>query len=209
MATRIVLNGTNTRAAAEAAARVLTKGGILVYPTDTIYGFGCDAENKEAVDAIFSIKQRSDRQKFLVMVSNLEMARAYVEITNIALKLESAFLPGPLSMILPQHASSPLQNTLTDGPLGIRIPDNEFCRFLSKEFGKGIISTSVNLSGTPSLSDPNDIEREFGNSVDLIVDNGFLNHPPSTIVDASGRTPRILREGAIAASVIHEQCVMF
>jgi len=185
--------------AALAARDVLLEGGLVIYPTDTVYGVGVDAENKSAVEKLFTLKRREEGKAVLVMVFDLHMASRYVEVTKEAQILAEHFLPGPLSIVLPQVANSPLRETLTEGTLGIRIPKHSFCSELSQLLGRGITSTSVNYAGQLPLYSIEEMQKTFGDNVELIVDGGVLRGLSSTVVDLSSEgKPQLLREGAVS-----------
>ncbi len=182
----------------EKAARALGAGGVIVYPTDTLYGFGADASNAPALQKIYELKERDPVKLLLVMVADMEMAERYFVVTPEARALADAFLPGALTLILKRNPNEPQDFFPRAESIGMRIPNQPFCLALSRAFGKPITSTSVNKSGEPSMTDPDMIASTFGEGIDVLVDAGSLSNPPSTIVDCTENAPRVIREGVIS-----------
>jgi len=180
------------------SARVLDRGGVILYPTDTIYGLGCRASDEAAISRIYSMKVRPPTTPSLVLVGSVEMIGRFVaEIPPIAEKLMEKFWPGPLTLLF--RASDGISPRLTagTGKIGIRFPGQTFCARLSTSCDDAVVSTSVNITGNPPGDDPADLFRQFGPWVDLVVDSGKLKSPPSTVADISGGKLLIMREGAI------------
>lgn len=190
------------RAAVSTAVPILESGGVIVCPTDTVYGFSAVAKEEDALFRIYDAKGRERTKVPLIIVSNLRMAEAYVTVTSEAKRLADTFLPGPLSLVLRRSEDLPEAFLGGTDTIGIRIPRNEFCLALVQKLGVPIISTSVNKSGEQPLSDPDTIESLFGNDIDLLIDGGVLTNPPSTIVDLSSEIPKILRVGAIDPALL-------
>jgi len=203
------------------AIKELRAGGVVIYPTDTIYGLGADALSDEAVEKIYQIKVRDEQKTIHAIVADIAMMEKYAEVSDMANMLIKEFLPGPLTLILKKREGVdtgigrlPGQGGINT--IGIRIPNNPFCLALAKEFGKPITATSANLSGQKTErnikaileqlrdnSHSNILQNVRMTNVDLAVDAGELpERQPSTVVDVSGHEPVILREGAISASEI-------
>jgi L-threonylcarbamoyladenylate synthase len=183
------------------AAGTLRQGGVIIYPTDTLYGLGVDAFSDAAVDKLYELKGREAGKPTHCIVSDLTMAEEYAEVNDAARKIMGKFLPGALTLVLPKKPG--LDGGIARGinTIGIRIPANDFCIELAKTFGKPFTATSANKAGEePSL--------EFGKviagiSADLAIDAG--NAPlskPSTVVNLVSGHPSILREGAIPVTDI-------
>lgn len=154
----------------EKAAQILKRGGIILYPTDTVWGIGCDATNEEAVAAIYRLKQRADSKSMLSLVASVEMLSEWVSnIPQVALDLiEDTDLP---ITIIYDHPRGIAKNLLADdGSLGIRIAKDDFCKALCRECGVPVVSTSANISGHPTASYFSDVEDVIKNNVDYIVD---------------------------------------
>ncbi len=180
------------------AAAVVKQGGTLLYPTDTIYGFGCDAFNDGAVRKVFEIKQRSEKNPALVLVHNKAMVKKLVgEISPLARRLMDACWPGPLTIIFQARKSFHPFISGENNTIGIRIPRNKFCLKLIAESGVPLLSTSANISGTPMIADAQQLIEAFSARVDLSIDAGTLKpSAPSTVVDVTRDQPVIIREGA-------------
>jgi L-threonylcarbamoyladenylate synthase len=151
-----------------ASVEVLKKGGVILYPTDTIWGLGCDATNNNAVKRIFEIKQRADEKSMLLLLDNAEKLTQYVDVPDIAWQLIEV-ADKPLTIVYP-GAVNIAQNLLAeDGSVGIRITEDEFCRKLIRAFGKPIVSTSANISGKSWPAIFKDIEKDITEAVDYVV----------------------------------------
>lgn len=181
--------------------RVLDSGGVIVYPTDTVYGLGVDATNGDAVALVRKIKRNDATKPILAMVSDgVELSR-YAQVTPLARTLVNEFLPGPLSIVLEGKGEGLKPVCSSDGSLGFRMPDHIFCLTLARAFGRPITSTSVNRSGMAQPYAISTMLAQLGdeaNHISLVVDMGpTVKHTPSTIVDARGTSVRIVREGEI------------
>jgi len=153
----------------EKSLEVLIKGGVILYPTDTVWGIGCDACNSAAVDRIYTIKQRNDVKTLLVLVDGQEMLSDYVEeIPDIALKLMDEAV-SPLTIIYPKAKNLPGNLVADDGSIGIRIVNDPFCRQVIRTFGKPIVSTSANISGAHTPSTFGEISGDIKAVMDYIV----------------------------------------
>lgn len=186
------------------ASSVLRRGGILVYPTDTLYGIGVDAFSDAAVDRLYAIKGREPGKPTHCIVADLAMAEDYGEVNDAARKLAAKFLPGALTLILKKksHITTGIGRSIDT--IGIRIPDNEFCLELARTFGKPVTTPSANRTGSGPYLSPEDIIADLGeNSIDLFVNSGVLTQSqPSTVVNLVSGFPSVLREGAIPAADI-------
>ncbi|NLX41387.1 MAG: threonylcarbamoyl-AMP synthase [Bacteroidales bacterium] len=186
------------REAVNTAIEVLKAGGVILYPTDTIWGIGCDATNSEAVAKVLSIKHRDDSKSLIMLVSDIDMLARYVkEIPDIALDLIEVN-DSPMSIIYPEAIvakdSSPAGSALApnvvseDGSVGIRIPDNAFCKALISRFGRAIVSTSANISGSKAPTNYSEIQEEIIKSVDWVAD-------PSLESSSTGKASQIIKVG--------------
>ena len=164
-----------------AAEGMLRAGKIIVYPTDTVYGIGCDATNEEAVDKLRKIKGIPKGKQLSVMVGDYSTIEYYCETgiwEDIAIK---KYLPGPYTFILKKQRGIPASYT---EKLGIRIPDNEFCQRLAQRFGRPIISTSANPTGKRAATKFEDIDKKVLEQVDLAIDGGKTRYAThSTVFD--------------------------
>jgi L-threonylcarbamoyladenylate synthase len=188
------------------AATILLEGGVIVYPTDTVYGLGADATNRDAVRRVVQAKQRDPEKPMLVMVRDLTMVESMAELTSLARALAEAFLPGPLSLQLEKTQHAP-EAPIGDGfSIGIRMPKNRFCRSLAEQFDMPITSTSVNRAGEAQPRTLDAMLAALGDqakNIDLVIDAGTLPESlPSTLVDARGEKAIILREGALSSETL-------
>lgn len=186
------------------AAAVLRAGGIVLYPTDTLYGLGADALSNDAVAKIYSIKSRDERKPIHCIVADLAMARQYGTFSERAAALAEKFLPGPLTIVVEKKDEIDTGVCRNIGTIGFRIPDNDFCIELARVFGKPYTTTSANFSGEASERSVEKILAQLGGAashIDLVVDAGELpERAPSTVVGVSGPDVVVLREGAISVT---------
>ncbi len=174
------------------ALKVLQEGGIILYPTDTIWGIGCDATNTEAVQRIYQLKQREESKSMIILLDNDNKLLSYVrEVPDLAYDLIE-FAENPLTLILSgaKNISSALINA--DGSIGIRVVKNEFCQQLINRLRKPLVSTSANISGKPSPKNFMAIDAEIIEGVDYVVDleqHDLQEKKQSTIMklEADGR----------------------
>ena len=163
--------------AVDEAARILKEGGLILYPTDTVWGFGCDATNEEAVQRIYTLKKSENKHSMLVLCHSADQLVRYVNrAPGIAFEvMEMATLP--LTLILP-GATGVAKNLIPEeGTLGVRIPDHEFCRLLLRKLGRPIVSTSANISGEKTPRTLPEIVPEIVAGVDYVVNPRFQGRP--------------------------------
>ncbi|WP_300747739.1 L-threonylcarbamoyladenylate synthase [uncultured Alistipes sp.] len=169
----------------EATVEVLRKGGIILYPTDTVWGIGCDATDEEAVARIYALKRSENKKSMLVLCGSADMAVRYVNrAPGIAFEVQE-MATSPLTLILPGATGVAPNLIPEEGTLGIRIPDHEFCHEVLRRFNRPIVSTSANISGEPAPKRLPEIAREIIDGVDYVVDPRFEGHPtgkPSSII---------------------------
>ncbi len=180
----------------ERIAEILQKDGVIAYPTDTLFGLGCLASRKKAVDRILQIKGRDPKKPMSILCADMEMLCRYTRhLDTPTFRLLKQMLPGPYTVLLPASREVPryLQNKQV---VGLRIPDQPFCLALTKLLGESIITTSANLSGQATLNTAWELEEELGHALDLVVDCGQPLGVGSTIVDLTGEEPALVREGA-------------
>jgi len=178
------------------AIEVLKNGGVIIYPTDTVYGLGCDIFNKEAVERIYNIKNETDTKLFSFICSDLKDISKYAKVSNFAYRSMKKLLPGPYTFVLPAAKEVPKILWTKRKTVGIRIPDNNISRTLVQELGNPIISTSATTRKGEQLFDPLEIKAIFNTSVDLMLSIGGLNGVPSSIIDLSGDEAEVIREGS-------------
>lgn len=169
----------------DAAVKVLKEGGVILYPTDTVWGLGCDATNEAAVEKIFKIKQRAESKSLITLVSDVDMLCRYVqEIPEIAISLIEVN-DKPMTIIYPEAMGLAKNVVAEDGSAGIRVPMSDFCVKLISKFRRPIVSTSANISGEASPKFFEEITDEIKNSVDFVVDpecEDTATHEPSQLI---------------------------
>ena len=177
------------------AQRFITEGKLVIFPTDTVYGLAADPFNENAVIHLLKVKQRDTDKGLPVLIANLDMARELVQFSPMALSIASKFWPGALTLVLPIKKTISELVTGYRNSLGIRIPNLTVAKQLAEI---PIIGTSANISGQNSPITADDAIEQLGVSVDLVLDCGPTREGlPSTIIDLTGKTPKLVREGAI------------
>ena len=177
------------------AVDVLKAGGLIVYPTDTIYGLGCDLHNKKALEKIFRIKQMDDKSRLSFIAPDLSNVSEYAQVSNRAYRLINKHLPGPFTFILPAMKEVNRYMIYKRKQIGIRVPHSNVCRMLTEELGNPVISTSVPLWKETVLNSGEAIHDYFEKQVELVLDIGTLVSEPSTVVDCTGEEFFIVRQG--------------
>ncbi len=173
----------------------LKKGGVIGYPTDTIYGIGCDLFNKEAIKRIYRLKKHNRNKPLSFICSNLKDISRYAHVSNYAYKTMKRLLPGAYTFILEATKVVPKMVMTKQKTVGIRVPDNAICLALVRELGHPIISTSVYRPDEELYSDPREIEERFGKSLDLVIDGGIIMAEHSSIIDLTDEVPEVIRRG--------------
>ncbi len=167
------------------ALECLRSGGIILYPTDTVWGIGCDATNAEAVQKIYDLKQSVDKKSMLVLCKDANMVVRYVnKAPGIAFEVME-MATKPLTLILPGATGVAANLIPEEGTLGVRVPDHEFCQKLLFKFGKPIVSTSANISGEKSPKNLAEVKKDIIEGVDFVVNPRFQGRPtgaPSSII---------------------------
>jgi tRNA threonylcarbamoyl adenosine modification protein (Sua5/YciO/YrdC/YwlC family) len=177
------------------AVEVLRDGGLVVYPTDTLYGLGCDLHNKKALEKLYRIKGLDEKSPLSFISHDLSHVSEYAQVSNRAYRLINRYLPGPYTFILPATREVNRYMLFKRKAIGFRVPDSNVCRMLSEELGTPIISTSVPLWREQVLNSGEVIDEYFGRQIDLVLDIGVLVSEPSTVVDLSGDEYEIIRQG--------------
>ena len=184
------------------AAETVKNGGVIAFPTETVYGLGCDPQNIQAVEGLLTIK--GDRKKpFPVLVASLKDATKIANVSNKGKKLASKFWPGPLTMVFPKKDT--LDDVVTFGlaSVGIRVPNNQVALNLIRQSGGLLIGSSANLSGEQPPRSVLEMSEELKKRADVILDGGRTSQgTPSTVVDLTVDEPKILRKGPISLEQI-------
>ncbi len=175
---------------------VLEEGGVIIYPTDTVYAYGCDIKDKRAVERIYRIKKINRKKPLSFIFPDISSANEYVRnISNEAFKVMKKACPGPYTFIFNASKEVPRMVMTNQKTIGVRIPDNNIALALVKTLGRPILSASVNNAEGEYIIDPRDLEKVYRNEVDLVIDAGPKVSEPSTIVDFTGGSAEIIREG--------------
>jgi tRNA threonylcarbamoyl adenosine modification protein (Sua5/YciO/YrdC/YwlC family) len=178
------------------ALEILSHGGVVIYPTDTLYSIGCDIFNHEAVQRVYDIKHEIKTKLFSFICPDLKDISNYAKVSDFAYKTMKRALPGPYTFVLPAAREVPKKLWTRRKTVGIRIPDNNVARTLAREIGHPIISASVTNRLGELYFDPEEIRTVFNIQVDLMLAQGALSGQPSSIIDLSEEIPEIIREGA-------------
>ncbi len=184
------------------ASEVLKSGGLVAFPTDTVYGVGALVFSSQAIEGIFTVKARSAEKAIPILIGDLQdLAKVASEVTPVAGKLAARFWPGPLTLIVPKHPDVP-EAVSSTSTVGVRIPDHPVARLLLRLVGP-LAVTSANLSGQASPTTAEEVFSQLGGRIALILDGGKTpGGVPSTVVNCLGAEPVILREGPISRQEI-------
>jgi tRNA threonylcarbamoyl adenosine modification protein (Sua5/YciO/YrdC/YwlC family) len=183
------------------AVECLRQGGVIAYPTDTVYGLGCDITNKHAVERIYRMKRMADTQLLSFVCPDLSNIARYGVVQDFAYRVMRRLVPGPYTFILQATREVPKVLRMRRKTVGIRVPDHPVALALARELGSPVASTSASLDGE-ILIDPRDIEERFGD-LDLVLDAEGVGLTPSTVLDLSGDAVVVVREGAGPLDVLH------
>jgi len=167
----------------------LEDGGVIIYPTDTFYGIGCDLFNKKAIQKIYQIKRRPLKKPFSFVCSDLKNISLYAQVSNFAYRIMKRALPGPYTFILEGTKLVPKLMLTNRRSIGIRVPENKICLGIVKGLGRPIVSTSVQLA-EPSL-----IHDTYSPLLDLVIDGGVISYEPSTVVSLIDDNLEVIRKG--------------
>jgi tRNA threonylcarbamoyl adenosine modification protein (Sua5/YciO/YrdC/YwlC family) len=178
------------------AVDVLKSGGIIIFPTDTFYGLGCDLFNKDGIKQILSIKNETDTKLFSFICADLKDISKYAKVSDYAYRTMKYLLPGPYTFILPAVKLIPKKLWSKRKTVGIRVPNHSITLQIVRELGNPVISTSTTTRLGEPLIDPYEIKNVFNSRVDLMLASSSINFEPSSVVDLSREEPEIIREGA-------------
>ena len=177
------------------AVEILQSGGLVVYPTDTIYGLGCDLHNKKALEKIFRIKEMNEKSPLSLISPDLSEVSRYAKVSNQAYRVMNKCLPGPFTFILPAMKEVNRYMLYKRKQIGIRVPGRNACQMLARELGNPLISTSVPLWREKVLNSGEIIHDYFGKEINLVLDIGTMISEPSTVVDLTEDEFEIIRQG--------------
>ncbi len=180
-------------------AEIIRRGGVIAFPTETFYGLAADALNEDALERVFSIKQRERGNPLLLLIADRSwVPQVAADVSPPAVKLMEKFWPGPLTLVFKALSQIPKQVTGGTGKVGLRISSHPAAQSLVREAGRAVTATSANPSGEASLSQAGDVIRILGGRLDAVLDGGeTAGGLASTVLDVSGPLPKVIREGAI------------
>ena len=185
--------------AIDAAVRLLQGGGVVAIPTDTLYGLAADASNPDAIERVFAIKERPDGMALPVLLADTEqLGLVATEVSAQVMRVAESFWPGPLTLIVKRNDDLPPRLTSGNPTVAVRVPGHPVPRELAWRLGRPITGTSANISGAADPQTLEELRQQVGDRVDLVIEGGPTPAgTASTIVDLSGESPRLIREGAI------------
>ncbi len=179
------------------AAEIVRKGGVIVYPTDSVYAIGCHIGDKQALDRIRAIRRLDSNHNFTLMCRDLSELSSYAKVENSAFRAIKASTPGPFTFILnatsevPRRLQHPKRKTV-----GLRVPNSPIAQALLQELGEPMMSVTLIMPGDEHpLTDPYDIRQIMEPHIDVFIDGGYCGLVPSTVVDMTGPAPEIIRQG--------------
>jgi len=196
---RKVYDRNNSQDLIQYVVRMLEKGGVIIYPTDTMYAMGCSIQSQQAVNRICEIKQiKPNKNRFSFICADLSSISNFAKVSDFAFKILKRYLPGPYTFVLP--ASSKVPSVLVQGKktVGIRIPANELILEIVRQLGHPILTTTLLQTdlAIEEYTDPSLIFDRYENQVDLILDGGFGGHLPSSVIEINEEGLEVIREGA-------------
>jgi tRNA threonylcarbamoyl adenosine modification protein (Sua5/YciO/YrdC/YwlC family) len=176
-------------------ADVLRSDGVIAYPTDTVYGLGCDIRSKKALDRVRRIKKIDNKRHLSFVFADLKTISQYAQVSDNDYKILRRYLPGPYTFVLKATRLVPRIVLTKRNEVGIRIPDNRICQALVAELGNPILSSSVRMPDEQLLDDPREIDNMYKGQVDLVVDGGVFLPEPSSIISLLEDAPNVIRVG--------------
>jgi tRNA threonylcarbamoyl adenosine modification protein (Sua5/YciO/YrdC/YwlC family) len=180
----------------------LRQGHVIAYPTDTIYGLGCNIFNSKGIKRLYQLKQRDARKPFSFICSDISDVANYCQVSNFAYRTMKRHLPGPYTFVLNATRQVPNLLVTRQKTVGVRIPDNPIALAIVRELGHPLVTTSVNESGEEPITDPHEIDATFGRSLDMVVDGGIVLGDPSTVISLIDDKIEVLRQGVADTSWI-------
>ena len=194
----------------EKGVSILKKGGVIAFPTDTVYGLGADAFNSMAVERIYEIKDRSKSHRFPLLIADVKQLTALAEpIPELARFLAAHFWPGGVTLVLPRKDSVPTY-LASGSTIAVRAPNHPTCLTLLEHLARPLIGTSANISGQPPALTADEVRQLLGGRIDLIIDGGKCpGGKESTVLDITREPPVVLRQGIVPSHVIDRAYVEY
>ncbi len=177
------------------AVEILQQGGLVIYPTDTVYGLGCSLFNKKGIERIYEIRRHNKKQPLSFICADLKEISRYAKVSDFAYKTMKRLLPGPYTFILEASRTVPKIILPKRQAVGIRVPDNSICLTMVGELGEPVINSSVKNEQGEYIGDPREIEEKFRRRVDLVIDGGILSSEPSSVISLVEDEIEVVRTG--------------
>jgi len=174
---------------------ILRNDGVIIYPTDTVYGLGCDIKSKKALERVRRIKKIENKRPLSFVFADLKTISEYAQVSDNQYKILKRYLPGPYTFVLKATRLVPRIVLTKRNEVGIRIPDNRICHALVTQLGNPILSSSVRLPDEQLLDDPREIDRIYKGQVELVIDGGIFMPEPSSVVSLIDDVPEVIRVG--------------
>jgi len=185
-------------------ADTLKEGGVIAYPTDTIYGLGCDLSQKDAIERIHRLKRHSKNKHLSIICADLKDISKYAYVPDYAYRIMRSLVPGPYTFILEATKLVPKIMLTNQKTIGIRVPLHNIPLALVKELGHPIITTSVTKADESLYNEPEEIDQMFGKTLDVVIDGGIIVPEHSSIIDFTDEQPRLLRRGKGDVSFLNQ-----
>lgn len=173
----------------------LQRGGVIAYPTDTVYGLGCDLDDRRAIGQIYQIKNKNKKSPLSIVCPDLKDIAKYAIVSDQAYRLMKRLLPGPYTIILKATKLVPRAMLSNQRTVGIRIPDHPIALAIVEQLGRPLVTSSIPMLPDMTYNDPDEIEQRLGHQLALVVDAGLSYPEPSTILDMTEMPPRLIRRG--------------
>lgn len=186
------------------AAKILQGGGVIAFPTETVFGLGVVFDDKEAYKKLVAIKRRPPEKPFTLMLADIEDIGKYAKLSNVAKALIMKFMPGQFTIIVEAKPNLPKWCVSQTGGVGIRIADYDLIRNLIRKTGKPLLVPSANRSGEPPATNSEDVVKIFNEDVDAVIEGKSVSNTPSTVVIIENTHAHVLREGAVTEKEINE-----
>ena len=183
----------------------IKKGNLVITPTDTVYGIMADATNIKAIERVYECKQRDEKKPLLLLVGSINMLKKYTKnLSHLEEEIIQKYLPGKLTILL--HKNDKVNDKITSGTdlVGIRIPNNKELIQIINEIGNPVISTSANISGQNTITNPKEIKKELLKHISYVEDAGIINNEPSSIIKIEKEKITIIRKESVAIQMIED-----
>lgn len=186
------------------AAKILKDGGLIAFPTETVFGFGVVFDNKESYDRLISVKRRPPEQPFTLMLADTKDLKKYMEMNDVSIKLVNKFMPGQFTLIGKAKRGLPAWCVSKEGNVGIRIPDSSMVRDMIRMVGKPLLVPSANKHGEPSMNKSDEVIKVFNEEIDAVIEGESISKIASTIVLLDNNV-KLIREGSIKFAEVLEE----